>query len=317
MAVLACTPHPGLGTVVYMRGAQQHVVDLGTCRDRTVPGRVPPRTRGLVSPDGRYAASVATVHPARATQGSMTIVVIDRSSGTRREVHRVAERYAGFPQGSPGPIGLLGWSRDSRWIFFYIDPMGSASILADGAVVRVVRVSGGPVRVLGTMLPYPGYSTWCGGRLVLTMGGDRITERNKRLVATGPPDWRLTPLTHDPGRSWSATACAPDGKSLIAESQPSAAPNDNVKPSWSLWRIRLDGAMTRLTRPPRGCSDEWPHVSRSGAILFVRERNGRGSLFALRDGRLLGPLLALPPRLEYFGYTDWWQSMTWSDELVR
>jgi hypothetical protein len=314
---ISCSPAGRLGTIAYMRGPRQHLVDLGTCRDRVVPGRVPPRRRGLLSPDGRYTAGIVAVHPKGAARGSMTIVVRDRRTGTTRDVHRVPERYAGFPQGAPGPIGLLGWSRDSRWIFFYIDPMGSASILADGALVRVVPVSGGRAHVLGTMLPYPGYSTWCGGRLVLTMGGDRITMRSKRLVTTGPPDWKLTPLTDDPTRSWSATTCAPDGKNLIAESQPSVPPNDNLKPSWSLWRVGLDGTTTRLTRPPRGLSDESPSISRDGgAILFVRERNGRGTLFVLRNGRTQA-LLPLPPRLEYYGYTDWWQSMTWSAALTR
>jgi WD40-like Beta Propeller Repeat len=316
--VVACTPHTGIGTVAYMRATTEHVLELGTCRDRVVAGRVPQRPRGLASPDGRYTARVVTVHAKGAARGSMTIVVHDGSTGTTRAVHRVAERYAGFPAGAPGPIGLLGWSQDSRWIFFFVDPMGSASILADGAIVRVVPLSGGRVHVLGTMLPYPGYSTWCGGKLVLTMGGDRISMRNKRLVTTGPPDWKLTPLTHDRKRSWSATACTPDGRSLVAESQPSVPPNDNLKPSWSLWRIGLDGTMTRLTRPPRGLSDESPAISRDGrSILFVRERDGRGSLYVLRDRRLIGPLLALPPRVEYFGYTDWWQSMTWSLALRR
>jgi hypothetical protein len=316
-AALSCSPAGGLGTIAYMDGTRQHIVDLDTCRDRIVAGRVPPRPRGLISPDGRYRAGIVTVHPKGAARGSMTIVIHDRRTGATHAVHRVAERYAGFPAGAPGPIGLLGWSQDSRWIFFYVDPMGSASLLADGAIVRVASISTGRVLVLGTMLPYPGYSTWCGGKLVLTMGGDRISMRNKRLVTTGPHGWRLTPLTHDPKRSWSATACTPDGMSLIAESQPSVAPNDNRKPGWSLWRIGLDGKTTRLTHPPRGYSDESPSISRDGAaILFVRERNGKGTLFAYRNGRVHA-LLPLPQRLEYFGYTDWWQSMTWSLALRR
>lgn len=299
-----------------MSGAREHVVDLGSCRDRVVPGRVPQR-RPLVSPDGRYVAAVAAAHRKGAARGSMTIVVRDRRTGRTHGVYTVAERYDRVPAGTPGPLGLVGWSHDSRWIFFYIDPMGSESILADGALVRVVPIVGGRVHVLGTMLPYPGYSTWCGGRLVLTMGGDRIAMRNKRLVTTDPPDWTLTPLTHGATRSWSATACAPDGKSLIAESQPSAAPNDNLKPRWSLWRVSFDGTTTRLTRPPRGLSDESPSVSRDGrSILFVRERNGEGTLLALRDGRVHA-LFPLPQRLEYYGYTDWWQSMTWSLALRR
>jgi hypothetical protein len=47
-------------------------------------------------------------------------------------------------------------------------------------------------------------------------------------------------------------------------------------------------------------------------VLFVRSRKGVGELYALQDGRLLGPLLSLGYSLGYYGHQDWWQTMDWS-----
>jgi hypothetical protein len=83
--------------------------------------------------------------------------------------------------------------------------------------------------------------------------------------------------------------------------------------SWALWKLRLDGHDVRLTRPPKGFVDESPRVSKDGrTILFVRAHRGNGSLYALRDGKLVGPLLSLGHELGYYGHTNWWASMTWS-----
>ena len=47
------------------------------------------------------------------------------------------------PGETPGPILLRGWSRDDRWIFFFVVPGASGSIAADGLTLRVVPVNGG------------------------------------------------------------------------------------------------------------------------------------------------------------------------------
>jgi len=43
-------------------------------------------------------------------------------------------------------------------------------------------------------------------------------------------------------------------------------------------------------------------------VLLVRSRKGVGKLYALRRGKLVGPLLSLG----YYGHQTWWQSMDWS-----
>ncbi|MHB8470357.1 MAG: hypothetical protein ACYDCH_11490 [Gaiellaceae bacterium] len=67
----------------------------------------------------------------------------------------VRESYARMPAGSPGPIELLGTTDRGRWILFAIDPMGSASLAADGLEIETVAATGGPPQTVAAGLPYP------------------------------------------------------------------------------------------------------------------------------------------------------------------
>ena len=72
---------------------------------------------------------------------------------------------------SRGPIELEGVSPDRGWVLYAIDPMGSASLAADGLTLRAVRVTGGRSYTVASGLLYGDYRAWCGGRLVMTVGG--------------------------------------------------------------------------------------------------------------------------------------------------
>jgi len=86
--VLACTPHPGLGTVVV-----RHVqIDLATCKTAAAP-----RTTGGATP------KVVIVR--HGDTGTQSIVFRGRT------VLTVKETYKGSPAGSPGPIELEGVSQ--------------------------------------------------------------------------------------------------------------------------------------------------------------------------------------------------------------
>jgi hypothetical protein len=80
--VLGCTPQPGLGSVRYERSKVQHVLDLGTCRDRVVETRAPKPTATLTSRDGRYRATVRRTGRNQTLRD--TIVVNGRPSMRRR-----------------------------------------------------------------------------------------------------------------------------------------------------------------------------------------------------------------------------------------
>jgi hypothetical protein len=290
---LACTPHAGLGTVSYTRGAQEHVLDLATCREHVRPS-TKPQPGAFVSPNGRSTATVRLTPTTQAIRaGGRILLTLPRwSPGGRNH--------------SPGPLMLLGWSGDSRWVFYAIDPMGSQSIIADGVRLRAVSLEGAS-RALAPMLANDDYRAWCGGRLVLTAGGDRIAAHHKQLVTSAPPLWRTRTLAARAGRAWGSLACGPDDNSVVVQSEPDAGPDmTSVWTHWSLWRVGLHGSLRRLTSPPAGYADESPRFSRDGRTLFfVRSRKGVGKLYALHGGRLRGPLASLGFRLGYYGHTEW------------
>ena len=286
-----CHPMDGLGTITLRHRA----IDLATCAER----------RAATAPS---AASFATVRRTGSGRSARdTIWVGSRPVFSARVVGDT------YNLESPGPIELLGSSGDRRWIFFAIDSGGSASIAADGLVLRVVSASGARAHKLGVMLPYRDYLTWCGGRLVFSAGPGREAMHHKRLMVAAPPNWRAHPLVPGQARAWGSLAC--DGQDVVVQSQPSATFDGFLKTSWSLWRVRPDGTRTRLTRPPAGFVDETPRVSRDRrTIMFVRSRQGHGTLYALRDRRLLGPLLSLGFSGGYYGRQTWWDRMSWSLE---
>jgi hypothetical protein len=306
--VLACTPHPGLGTARIERPALVRVVDLATCRERTF--RRPPAkpTPALASPDGRFAATVRRTGENRTTRD--TIWVTDRRAHGSRPVYSTHVWGATTGLESPGPIVLVRWSGDDRWIFFAVDPGSSASIAADGLLLRVVSAREGRMHRIAPMLLNEDYLAWCGGRLVLTVGQDREAMIHKRLEVAAPPEWKPHPLAALPGRAWGSIACAPDARSVVVQSQPAEAFAGFFATRWQLWRVGLDGQATQLTQPPPGYADESPFVSADHTVYFVRSKHGRGKLFALRHRRLVGPLLSLGYQLGYYGHQSWGYTIT-------
>jgi hypothetical protein len=311
-AAFQCRPEPGLGSITLQRRGALHVIDMATCRERVKPGRLYGLTAPLRSPQGTFAAKVrVSGHGKTAKQ---TIWVTNRRTGESHPVFSETQYYKAIGPGeTPGPIVLRGWSGDERWIFFFIDPGGSTSIAADGLTLRVVSVGGGRPVKLAKMLPYPDLLAWCAGRLVFSAGIDRVATHHKRLLTAKPPDWRPQPLVGDARSSWGTLVCAPNARSLVAQSQRSSDDPRFFATRWSLWRIGLDGSTRRLTSAPPGWADESPRFSRDGStLLFVRMRLGNGYLYALRDGRITGPLLYLGNSIGYYGHHDWWLSAAWS-----
>lgn len=283
--MVACTPHPGFGTVRLERPALVQLVDLDTCKVR--------------AEQPSKSSSVRVVVQRHGTSGSQTIVFHGKP------VLAIRESYARIPGGTPGPIELFGISPDRRWVLYAIDPMSSASLAADGLQLRAAPVAGGPSKTVAFGLLADDYRAWCGGRLVMTAGGDRIATHDKWLVVTGPPDWRAHVLVKDPHSAFGSLACGVDGRSVVVESSPAGGLNMNVHAHWSIWRIGFDGTRTRLTKPPPGASDESPQVLGS-TVYFVRAR----SLYALRAGKLVGPLLQLPAQDAYYGHREWPYTVT-------
>lgn len=289
--MVACTPHPGYGTLSVRNGALVRRVDLATCRMWTTK-----------APKRRIAFPTLSVAASRhGSRGTQRIVYKGNA------VYTVHERYDRIPGGTPGPIELFGPSPDGRWVLFAIDPMSSASLAADGLTLEAVPVAGGRPRVVATGLLADDYRTWCGGRLVLTAGGDRIAAHHKWLIVTGPPTWRARILVRDPTRAFGSLACA--GTSVVVQATRDLGVDETHVgfPRWSLWRVAFDGTHTVLDTPPRGSSDDSPRVARNGSIVFVRSHDGRGTLWALGVGALAG----VGRDDGYYGHRPW-DGVTWS-----
>lgn len=258
-------------------------IDLSTC----LTAKAPP-----------VPATLATV---RVTKDTQSIVF------KGRVVLTIHENRKSFPAGSPGPILLEGVSPDRKWILYSIDPGGSGSIAADGLTLKAVASTGGRSYTVSSGLAYGDYRAWCSPTtLVVTAGGDRVATDNKRLVVTGPPDWKPRTLLRDPRRAFGSVACAPDGKSVVVQEQAESKDGSFFHTRWRLWRVRLDGEHEALTTPPAGFADESPRLSPDGStIYFVRSRRGNGKLYALRSGKVVGPLLSLGYQLGYYGHHEW------------
>jgi hypothetical protein len=289
-AAVACTPVRGLGSLTYTRGGHRLVVDLATCRRRVTNPAPQPPSRTLRSPDGKRQVTV-------------------RIAGEKQVIQVDGRGVLSFPRwrpfvknGSPGPLMLFGWSGDSRWVFFAVDPMGSQSIIADGVQLQAVSVDGA-VRDIASALANDDYRAWCGGRLVLTAGGDRIATHNKRLVVTAPPQWKVQRLVRDPRRAFGSVACMPDGRSVVVQSQRATGLNiTSTQAHWSLWKV-AGSKLVRLTSPPAGHSDDSPRYA-GGTLFFVRSHYDVGRVYALRDGKLLGPFATLYGP-GYYGHHNW------------
>jgi hypothetical protein len=218
------------------------------------------------------------------------------ASGTR--IHVGGRTIVAAPRGSS--VANLGSSPDRKWQLFAIDPMSSMSIAADGLTVKAVSVGTKRVRTLGAGLIYADYRVWCGNRLVMTAGGDRMSTHHKWLIVTSPPDWRVRVLVRDPKRAFGALAC--DGESVVVQSDRDSGLDWTHAGHWSLWRVSLaTGALHRLTSPPPGSDDDSPRVTPGGKVLFVRTRNHVGTLYGLGAG----PLLRVGRDPEYYGHRGW------------
>jgi hypothetical protein len=308
-ASLACHPQAGLGTLSLRRAGLVRIVDLASCRVRSA--RVPKQQpHPLVSPDGHWRATVRV--RGSGERRTNTIRVTNVPTGESHAALSLPAEGDTRNLRSPGPLRLLGWSGDDRWIFFVVDPGGSGSIAADGLLLQVVAATGGMRHELGVMLPNADYLAWCGGRIVFSEGKDRIAAHGKRLLVAAPPAWRPVRLVEAPGLSWGSLACRPGGRSLLVQSQRSSTTANFFATHWALWQVGLDGSRRQLTHPPSGSADESPRFSADGrTLLYVRSRRGHGVL-RFRRGSVDEPLLALGFDAGYYGYRDWWRSMAWS-----
>jgi hypothetical protein len=270
-ALTGCPHDAALGKLTYDRGSTTHIVSLADCADR---------------PASRTARAAAVPAAARRRLARLVGPLPKVDGGLRQW---------------PEPLSV---SPDGRWVL-WAKALASGSITADGLPLEVTSLATGKSHGLGAGLVYSDYATWCGSTLVLTLGRDRVSTHDKRLVAARPPDWRPRSLWRTPQRAFGSVSCAPDGRSVAVLSQPESTDARFFDTRWQLWTVGLDGSRTLLDAPPPGFADESPLWSPDGsALLFVRERRGHGRAVLLRNGTLFG-VASLGYSLGFYGHHDW------------
>jgi Tol biopolymer transport system component len=276
------------------------------------------------SPDGGEIAYAQTQVLAEAKAGQPP-VRFARLAHIRSDGSAAAEI---LNAGKPSTYGLIvaGWSPDGADVLYWIDPVFSASLLADGTSLLAVPASGGtPTRVVRWMLAHRDVLSWSpdGARLAVAEGAGRIAWRDKTIavatlngsVQTISPSNRadLFPSWSPDGR-WIAFAGAPSSSANVVGGQPALTAMAGRR----IWVARPDGTDRRQLTNDTAYRDERPEWSADGDwILFPRLRGEQAQLWLMRsDGsdarRVVDELGPGPDLFGYYGYLDWARLYDWS-----
>lgn len=227
-----------------------------------------------------------------------------------------------------GQLTLAGFTPDGRYLLFWPDLTGSASIAADGLPLVAEAVDGGRPRILvRAMLPYSDFISPCTSQLVAAIGFGRETNSGKSLAVLSPPAYRATALPLSTEKSWVSPSCADDGWITAAAGASSQDASFGLQHR-SIWLIPArDQKAVRVTQPgPSRVSDELPRISSDGRwILFIRARSdnngdqqGELELASLNTHRGRPPLVAIAALgssgFGYYDHYDWAALTAWHQQ---
>jgi dipeptidyl aminopeptidase/acylaminoacyl peptidase len=227
-------------------------------------------------------------------------------------------------------VKLAGWLPGGHGILYWIDPMASGSIAADGMRLLALNLGSGEARHLGLTLGYRDWIAVSGNRLLVVNGGGRSAFYGKhlRLGSASGRCRRLSGVT--PGQISFDPAWGPNRGAIAFVVAPawntagfqSAAKYRNWLDAHVLWTAQPDGsgAAPAGAGVPKGVQD--PTWTRDGqGVLFVKD----GALWL--DSHLgaasphpiarLVPAHAVPtfqnPAYQtwYYGHMDWHNLLAW------
>jgi Tol biopolymer transport system component len=235
--------------------------------------------------------------------------------------------------GTPSGYGLIaaGWSPDGSRVLYWIDPVFSASLLADGAPLYTVPAEGGAtVQLAQAVLLHPDFlmpGPADTDRVAVVIGGYRGAWTNKVLhiitVSTGQ-DVALTSAD----LAASSPAWSPDGQRIAYVTMPDEGDMGAEPARQALMRRHIFVANAQGDPQPQqlmgdpAYRDEYPLWSADGGfILFARlNAEDRASLWLVpaRGGeprQIVDELTSAPEPsplwLGYYGHVDWDMLLDW------
>lgn len=214
-----------------------------------------------------------------------------------------------------GPPELARWTPDGRWVLFWTDSEGSASIAADGLPLFAVPAGGGrAVPLERDVLRTPQFVVPCGpGHVLVVAGFDRYVSAHKSLQLLSEGSWTARAVSADPSHSWYDPSCSPDGGSIVATATLMPGDEDGTIDSSArmLWLLSPDGSRRLLLGAPHDrVSFEGARFSRDGRHLLYLEHPTRyGAPIQLRmlevaTGRSSGPIATIDGGSDYYGLHD-------------
>ena len=262
------------------------------------------------SPDGQTLAYVLTLPSKDPPISSTELDTVPAGGGTpvRRYVSEEAR------------ILFAGWWPDGGGIVFWDDPMGSASLLADGVGLLSLSLAGGAPRPLGTALSYPDWISWVGGdQIVFVVASGRESWTTKSLEACDAAKATCRAIPQPAGKvsvdpAWSA---ASNQVTFVRADELRGADGTDSEtggPAWvatrALWVASPDGSGQReLTAAGRGVFG--PSWSRDGRhLLYLRD----GALWLMDTisgtaARIV--TLKLDPTAYFYDHINWQEQATW------
>lgn len=138
------------------------------------------------------------------------------------------------------PPALAAVAPDASAVLFWplIDRANSANL--DGLPLRLTSLATeSPLQLARAMLARQDFLSWCGSRLVIAAGPDRMATLHKSLLLASPPAWRPQVLAPARRLSWITPACSPDGRLVATAAGPNRHDTPFGREARSIWLVSL------------------------------------------------------------------------------